>query len=90
MEVLVLSLNEDKVAVGLAEKLRGKGVRTMLMMDKAVGKGLEYANGKGVGKVVFVGRDEVAKGKFKVRDMVSGDEKDLSERDVLGLVGAGE
>jgi len=85
VEVLVLSLGEDKVAVDLAERLRGKGVRTMLLMDKAIGKGLEYADGKGVGKVVFVGADEVKMGKFKVRDMVSGKEEMVSMEGVLGI-----
>jgi len=46
---------------------------------------MEYANAKGVGKVVFVGKEEVAKGKFKVKDMVSGDEEFLSEAKIVGL-----
>jgi histidyl-tRNA synthetase len=58
-----------------------------LVLDKSVGKALEYANAKGVGKVVFVGKEEVAKGKFKVRDMVNGKEEFLSEDKVLGLFG---
>jgi histidyl-tRNA synthetase len=86
-DVQIISIGEDVAAVGLAEKLRSEGVSVNLVLDKAIGKALEYANAKGVGKVVFVGADEVKKGKFKVKDMVSGDEKFLNEAKVLGMFG---
>jgi histidyl-tRNA synthetase len=86
-QVQVVSIDEDSVAVDLAGKLREKGISVNLVLDKSVGKALEYANAKGVGKVVFVGKEEVAKGKFKVRDMVNGKEEFLSEDKVLGLFG---
>lgn len=84
-DVLVLSLGKDEVAVDLAEKLRKKGVSVMLLMDRAVGKGLDYANVKGIGKVVFVGENEVKAGKFKVKDMESGDEEMVSGDEILEL-----
>ncbi|MBT6690364.1 hypothetical protein HN903_02830 [archaeon] len=83
VDVLVLSLGCDVEAVDLAERLRGEGIRTVLLMDKAIGKGLEYADSKGIGKVVFVGADEVAKGEFKVRDMGSGVEEMFSQKEIL-------
>jgi histidyl-tRNA synthetase len=49
-----------------------------LILDKSIGKALDYANAKGVEKVVFVGAEEVKKGKFKVKDMKSGEEKFVS------------
>lgn len=84
-EILVLSLGEDKVAINLAENLREKGVSVSLLMDKAVGKGLEYANIKGINQVIFVGKDEVKEGKFKIRDMINGDEEMASEEEILEL-----
>ncbi len=85
VEIVVLSLNEDRVAVDLAEKLRGKERRVVLLMDKSVSKGMEYANAKGIGKVVFVGADEVRMGKFRVKDMGSGDEVMVDEDEVLEM-----
>jgi len=85
-KILVLSLGEDKVAIDLAEKIREKGVGVNLLMDKAVSKGLEYANAKGIGQVIFVGKDEIKKGKFKVKDMVKGDEKMISKTKILEMV----
>ena len=87
VDVVVLSLGEDKVAIDLASRLREKGVGVNLVLDKSVGKGLEYANAKGVGKVVFVGKDEVKKGKFKVKEMGSGNEKFLSLKEILEKLG---
>ncbi len=84
-EVLVLSIDQDEEAVRVAGELRGRGVRTVLLMDKSVGKGLEYADAKGIGKVVFVGKNEVAAGKFKVRDMGSGAEEMLGLDGILEL-----
>ena len=85
VDVLVLSLGEDEVAIDLAKKMRGKGIRVSLLMDRSVTKGLEYANGKGIVKVVLVGKNEVAKGKFVLKDMESGDEQMVSWKDILDL-----
>jgi len=86
VEVLVLSLDEDKVAINLAEKLRDKEMRVLLLMDKSIGKGLDYANTKGIKKVIFVGKEEIAKGGFRIKNMDSGDEEFLSEKDLLTKV----
>ncbi|MDH3352894.1 MAG: ATP phosphoribosyltransferase regulatory subunit [Nanoarchaeota archaeon] len=85
VDVLVLSLDEDKISIDLAEKLRGEGFSTLLMMDKSVSKGMEYANARGVGKVIFVGKDEVETGKFKVKDMESGKEELVSESELFDI-----
>jgi histidyl-tRNA synthetase len=85
VRVLVLSLGEDSAAIGLAGRLRAEGKSVILLLDKSLSKGLEYANAKGVGRVVFVGKDEVEMGKFKVRDMVSGDEVILDETEILKI-----
>jgi len=84
-KVQIISIGEDKAAIGLASSLRDNGVSVNVLLDKGIGKALEYANAKGVGKVVFVGADEVKKGKFKVKDMSSGDEKMLGVDGIIGL-----
>ncbi len=72
-ETLVVSLGQDKEAVRLAEKLRKKGENTSLFYGKPT-KALEFANSYGIGKVIFLGKEEIKKGKYKERDMVSGKE----------------
>jgi len=83
--VQIISVGQDKEAIGLAKKLRENGVSVNLIMDKVVGKALDYANVKGVEKVVFVGKDEVSKGKFKVKDMKTGKEEFLSIDKILKI-----
>jgi histidyl-tRNA synthetase len=76
-EFLVLGLGQDEEAVKVAEKLRGKGKGVVLLLDKTISKGLDYANSKGISKVVFVGKKEVETKEFKVKDMKSGEENIL-------------
>ena len=74
IKVQVISLDKEKESVSLARSLREKGIPTILMLDKTMSKALEYANAKGIENVVFVGAEEIKKGKFKVKNMKSGKE----------------
>ena len=82
-QVQIVSIGEDDAMIDLAGKLRDAGISVNVLMDKGIGKALEYANSKGIGKVVIVGKDEVARGKFKVKDMRSGVENFLSEEKII-------
>jgi histidyl-tRNA synthetase len=68
---LIVSLDEDKEAIKLAEKLRDDGKNVVMFYGKP-SRALEYANSYKIGKVVFVGANEVKEKKFKVKDMTSG------------------
>ena len=46
IEYLIISLGQDKEAINIADKLRNKGNKTQLMVDKTLNKALEYANRK--------------------------------------------
>ncbi len=71
---LVLSINQDKKAIELAQKLRASGKNVIVLFGKPT-KALDYANAKGIQEVIFLGKEEVKKGKYKVRDMGTGKEK---------------
>jgi histidyl-tRNA synthetase len=73
---LVVSLEQDREAIKLAQKLRSKGERVSICYGKP-SKALEYANSYKINKVIFVGSQEVKAKKFKVKDMKSGKEKEL-------------
>ncbi len=73
---LIVSLNQDKEAIKLAQKLRKQGKNTTLFYGKP-SKALEYANTYKIGKVIFVGAREVEKKKFRVKDMKTGRETTL-------------
>ena len=48
-----------------------------------ISKALEYANSYGIGKVIFIGEEEIKKKKFKIRNMVTGEESFVNETDLL-------
>ena len=45
-------------------------------------KALDYANSVGIAKVIFIGKEEVKKKKFKVKDMKTGKEKFVNEKEL--------
>lgn len=71
--VMVLSIGENEKAIEISEKLRDLDINVIVSYDK-ISKALDYADSKKVGRVIFVGSDEVSKGKVKVRDMKTGKE----------------
>jgi histidyl-tRNA synthetase len=75
--VLIVSLNEDKQAIKIAEMLREKGDSVSIFYGKP-SKAMEYANSWNIKQVIFVGAEEVKTKKFKVKDMATGKEKTLT------------
>lgn len=73
-KVLIVSLNEDKQSIKIAEKLRILDNRVSIFYGKP-SKALEYANSYDYNQVIFVGAKEVKQKKFKVKDMETGKEK---------------
>jgi histidyl-tRNA synthetase len=81
-EYLIISINQDKKAVELAQKLRKAGKSVIIYYGKP-SKALEYANAYFIKKVIFIGTEEIKKKKFKVKDMVSGKENLVTESQLL-------
>lgn len=70
---LIVSLNQDKKAIQLAQKLRGKGKNVSMFYGKP-SKALDYANSYKIQNVIFVGENEVKKKVYKVKIMKTGRE----------------
>ena len=73
---LVISLDKDKEAIKLAEKLRKENKIVNLFYGKP-SKALEYANSYKFSKVIFIGENEIKSKKFMVKDMENGKESIL-------------
>lgn len=73
---LIISLEQDRQAIKLAERLRKKGKTVSLYYGKP-SKALAYANAYKFNKAIFVGTKEIKKGKFKVKNLESGKETAL-------------
>jgi len=72
-KTLVISLNQDKQAIKLAQKLRTKGKNVSLFYGKP-SKALEYANSYNFSEAIFVGEREIKAKKFKVKNLKTGKE----------------
>jgi histidyl-tRNA synthetase len=76
VKTLVISIEQDREAIKLAERLREQGKNVTIYYGKP-SKALEFANSKGIEEVIFVGKEEVTSGKFKIKDMASGGTRQL-------------
>ncbi|MFA5175957.1 MAG: ATP phosphoribosyltransferase regulatory subunit [Candidatus Nanoarchaeia archaeon] len=81
-KVLIISLEQDKNSIELVKKLRKNFVSVDIMFGK-VSKALEFANSYNIPYVVFIGAEEIKKKKYKLRDMKTGKETYLSEKDLI-------
>jgi len=70
---LIVSLEQDREAIKLAQKMRKKNKIVSMYYGKP-SKALEYANAYGFQKVIFVGTREVKAKKFRVKIMSTGKE----------------
>ena len=76
VKAMIISIGQDREAIKVAEKLRKKGEDCLIYYGKP-SKALGFANSKGIDRVIFVGKEEVKKGKFKEKDMVSGRTREI-------------
>jgi len=76
-KVYVAPVNEKviDVAIKIAQKLRAENIPTIVdMMGRRLGKQFEFADKKGIPKVIVVGERELAEDVVTVRDMNSGEQ----------------
>jgi histidyl-tRNA synthetase len=80
--ILIISIAEDEKSVELAENLRSNNIPCTIMYGK-ITKALEFANSYQLPYVIFLGKEEAKKKKVKLRDMKSGKEEMLSEKQLI-------
>ncbi|MFH1307676.1 MAG: HisS family protein [archaeon] len=80
-KILIISIKQDKKAILLAEKLRKQG-KSVIISDK-ITKALEYANSYNISQVIFLGEKEIKSKKYKIKDMKTGKELLVSEKELV-------
>ena len=85
-KVLLISISQEKQTIRLAQKLRKKSVSCSISAEK-VGKSLEYANSLKIPFVIIIGEEEIGKKKYKLKNMLSGKEALLSEKQLIKSLG---
>jgi histidyl-tRNA synthetase len=79
LDYYVIPIGMQKEALLLANGLRADGCKVECeMSSKKLGKLLAKANKEGVRNVIIIGEEEVKENRYKVKDMVTGEEKVFS------------
>lgn len=77
--VFILPIGDTVVeSIRLAQRLRQSGISCALdLQGKGISKGLTFASKQGFPFALLVGENEVREGKFTLRDLISGTEKNI-------------
>lgn len=86
-DVLIIPMVEDlSVPINLATKLRNNGVKTEIYLNnKKLKAKFKYADKLEIPYVIVIGEDEISKNIFKLKDMKTGEEKEISIDDINSL-----
>jgi len=80
--ILVISISQEKESIKLAKKLRQNSLSCSVSFDSPA-KSLEYANSAHIPFAIFLGELEISKKKYKLRNMSSGEESELGEKQLI-------
>ncbi|MBM3230592.1 histidine--tRNA ligase [Candidatus Pacearchaeota archaeon] len=80
--VQLISIQQEKATQTLAQKVRKEGIGVSILSDKP-GKCLEYASAYNIPYAIFIGEDELKKKKFKLRNLQTGNEQELTEKQLI-------
>lgn len=83
-DILIIPMIEDlSVPIKLATKLRNNGVKTEIYLNnKKLKAKFKYADKLQIPYVIVIGEDEIANNKFKLKNMETGEEKELSADEI--------
>jgi histidyl-tRNA synthetase len=81
-KALLISLNQDNETIKLAQKLRKSNISCTIAFGKPT-NALEYANAYALPYAVFIGEKEISQKKFNLKNLETGEEKLLSEKQLI-------
>lgn len=84
-DVLIIPMLEDlSVPIQLATKLRNNGVKTEIYLNnKKLKAKFKYADKLKIPYVIVIGEDEINQNKFKLKDMSTGEEENLTLEEMI-------
>jgi len=81
-KTLLISISQDLTTINLAKALRKNSISCTIEFGKP-SKALDFANSQKIPFVIFVGEEETSQKKFKLKEMESGKETLLSEKQLI-------
>lgn len=89
-DVFVVSLGEPawRASIALARRLRAAGVRVaMPMSSRPMGAQLKRADRVRARFALFVGESEIASGRYGLKDLATGEQSSVQEKDLVARLG---
>ncbi|MFH1224928.1 MAG: histidine--tRNA ligase [Candidatus Diapherotrites archaeon] len=87
--VYVVPVQTEAECIGFVQKLRASGVNAdMDIIGRGPSKNLDYADRMGIPFVIVLGRKELGKGEFALKDMLSGKERKFKISEIKKLAEA--
>jgi histidyl-tRNA synthetase len=80
-KILIISLEQDRKTIEISEMIRKKGIPCSIFYGKPT-KALEYADSLKFPFVIFVGEEEAKSKRLKLKDMKTGKENLILEKDL--------
>ena len=86
-DVLIIPMIEDlSVPISLATKLRNNGINTEVYLNnKKLKAKFKYADKLEIPYVIIIGEDEINSNKFKLKNMSTGDEREIDFAEIDNL-----
>ena len=81
-KTIIISIKQDTLTNKLTKKLRKKEISCIAFFGKP-GKALEFANSQKIQYAIFIGEEEIKLKKYKLKNMISGEEKLLTEKQLI-------
>ena len=87
VDVLVVPMGTEIECMKLAEKLREKGIKTVVdFSGKKIKKAFDYANKTNIKYVMVVGENELSSNLYSIKDMSKGEQVSLPLENVVELI----
>jgi histidyl-tRNA synthetase len=88
-DLMLCTLSKDNIpfAQGLANKLRSEGLNVAVnLTDKKIEKQLKTADKQSIPFVICIGEEEEKTGKFKLKELKTSEEKEVTEEEIKDLI----
>ena len=88
-DLYICTLNSDFIdyANQLATKLRNEKINVAVnFSNKKIGDQIALANKKTIPYIICIGEDEIKTNKFKLKDMKTGEEKEVKEKEIVNVI----
>lgn len=84
IDVYIIPMDTELECLELAETLRKNNINTLVELNKRkVKKCFEYANKENIKYVIVVGSNEIESKTYTIKDMISGNQYNMSEEELL-------